>query len=215
MKRQAINIFVLFSITLMTALPVNANPTPEMIQLYYQAADGDESKTEAAYDTLTALIEQEGARPLTLVYQGSAETLLGRDAWMPWNKMKYVEQGLAKIEKGLNLISTDSLPLPEQERVLGLPEYQLSRAMAATTYTQLPDMFNHFDPGYDLYLQLLEEPEFLQQPFAASAWVYRYAIEAAVKAEDRQQAQKWLTLMEEKQRNNPETVAARQFISEN
>lgn len=214
MKRQVIRILAVLSITIMAASSVNANPTPEMLQLYYQAADGDESKTEAAYDTFTALIDREGSTPLTLVYQGSAETLLGRDAWMPWNKMKYVEQGLAKIEKGLNLIATDSLPLAEQERVMGLPEYQLSRAMAATTFTQLPDMFNHFEPGYELYLQLLSETEFVYQPFAASAWVYRYAIEAAIRAEDRQQAEKWLTLMEEKQSDNAQTVAARQLISE-
>ena len=40
---------------------------------------------------------------------------------------------------------------------MGLPEYYLSRAMAATTFTQLPGMFNHFEPGYELYLQLLAE----------------------------------------------------------
>ena len=215
MRRQIISTLTALGISFMVMQPACANPTPEMIQLYYQAADGDESKTEEAYNAFTALTEKEGAKPLTLVYQGSAETLLGRDAWMPWNKMKYVEQGLAKISKGLNLISVNNIPLAEQERIMGLPEYYLSRALAATTFTQLPDMFNHFEPGYELYLQLLAEPEFTQQPFAASAWVYRYAIEAAVRAEDKQQAQKWITLMEGKQSDNPETVAARRFFSEN
>ena len=213
MKCQIIGALAAVGMGFFTMQPACANPTPEMIQLYYQAADGDESKTEEAYNAFTALVEKEGAKPLTLVYQGSAETLLGRDAWMPWNKMKHVEQGLAKISKGLTLLSANNLTLAEQENIMGLPEYYLSRAMAATTYTQLPDLFNHFEPGYELYLQLLAEPEFAEHPFMASSWVYRYAIEAAVRAEDRQQAQKWLTLMKEKQSDHPDTVAARNFLS--
>lgn len=72
--------------------------------------------------------------------------------------MKFTERGLATIRKGLDLMANQPMPIQEQQRLQGLPEYQLATAMAATTYTSLPDMFNHFERGYELYLTLLDEP---------------------------------------------------------
>ena len=103
---------------------------------------------------------------------------MGRDAFLPWNKMKFVEKGLATIDKSLHLLSDFETPIHEQERIQGLPESYLTRAMAAVTYSSLPDMFNHFERGYDLFIALLAEDNFRQQHFAATSWVYRYAIEA-------------------------------------
>ncbi|KOF27223.1 hypothetical protein ACX09_20850, partial [Vibrio alginolyticus] len=94
-----------------------------------------------------------------------------------------------------------------------LPEYQLATAMAATTYTSLPDMFNHFERGYELYLTLLDDPSFNQQPFAATAWVYLYAIEAALRAEDMEQAQKWLAKMESFDSTHLETQTAKALLA--
>ena len=191
-----------------------ANPTPEALSMYNQAAQGDEEMVEAAHDALKSILDKEGATPLTLVYLGSTETLQGRDAFLPWNKMKYVEKGLATIDKSLTLLNSIEQPVAEQARVQGLPEAYLTRAMAATTYTSLPDMFNHFDRGYDLYLDLLSEDEFSHQSFAATAWIYRYAITASIRAQDFAQAQSWLAVMEEKDSSNIETMTAKALVSQ-
>jgi len=191
-----------------------ANPTPEELSMYNQAAQGDEEMVEAAHDALKSILDKEGATPLTLVYLGSTETLQGRDAFLPWNKMKYVEKGLATIDKSLTLLNSIEQPVAEQARVQGLPEAYLTRAMAATTYTSLPDMFNHFDRGYDLYLGLLSEEEFSHQNFAATAWIYRYAITASIRAQDFAQAQSWLAVMEEKDSSNIETMTAKALVSQ-
>ncbi|MDK9764486.1 hypothetical protein KI743_21005 [Vibrio sp. D420a] len=191
-----------------------ANPTPEALSMYNQAAQGDEEMVEAAHDALKSILDKEGATPLTLVYLGSTETLQGRDAFLPWNKMKYVEKGLATIDKSLTLLNSIEQPVAEQERVQGLPEAYLTRAMAATTYTSLPDMFNHFERGYDLYLDLLSEEGFAHQNFAATAWIYRYAITASIRAEDLTQAQSWLAVMEEKDSSNIETMTAKALVSQ-
>ncbi|MFM2600325.1 hypothetical protein [Vibrio fortis] len=191
-----------------------ANPTPEALSMYNQAAQGDEEMVEAAHDALKSILDKEGATPLTLVYLGSTETLQGRDAFLPWNKMKYVEKGLATIDKSLTLLNSIEQPVAEQARVQGLPEAYLTRAMAATTYTSLPDMFNHFDRGYDLYLDLLSEDEFSHQNFAATAWIYRYAITASIRAQDFAQAQSWLAVMEEKDSSNIETMTAKALVSQ-
>jgi len=191
---------------------VLANPSAEVLSIYNQAAQGDEDQVDVAYERLNETLEQQGATPLTLVYLGSTETLMGRDAFMPWNKMKYVEKGLSTIDKSLHLLNDFDTPLHEQERIQGLPESYLTRALAAATYTSLPDMFNHFERGYDLYLLLLSEEEFRHQHFAATAWVYRYAIEASIRAEDIPQAEKWLAVMETQDANNIETMTAKALI---
>lgn len=85
--------------------------------------------------------------------------------------------------------------------------------MAATTFTSLPDMFNHFERGYELYLSLFDEPSFSQQPFAATSWIYRYAIEAALRAEDVQQAKTWLAQMEQLGDSNLETQTAKALLA--
>lgn len=190
-----------------------ANPTAEILAHYSQAGDGNEAMVDSVYKQLHSLIEQQGAKPLTMVYLGSTQTLQGRDAFLPWNKMKYTEQGLATIAKGIGLLDTLPEDINQQQRVQGLPETYLAQAMAAVTYTSLPDMFNHFERGYDLYLNLLNNDDFIQQPFAASAWVYHTGIAAALKADDRPQAQVWLSTMEDLDANNPQTQAAKSLVA--
>ncbi len=205
---------LLIASTAFTAHLAYANPDQALIDRYNLAAEGDESLVDPVHQQLSTLLEQQGAKPLTMVYLGSTETLQGRDAFLPWNKMKYTEKGLATIDKGINMLDTLPKSVWEQERIQGLPEGYLARAMAAATYTSLPDLFNHFDRGYDLFIDLLQEPEFEQQPFAASAWVYRYAIQAALRAEDRTQAQTWFGVMLRKGKENLETMNARALLSQ-
>lgn len=190
-----------------------ANPDQSLINQYNLAADGESGLVDNVYGQLNALIEREGAKPLSLVYLGSTQTLQGRDAFLPWNKMKFTEEGLATINKGLGMLHTLPPSLNEQQRIQGLPEGYLARAIAATTYTSLPDMFNHFDRGYELYLELLSEPEFHSQPFAATSWIYRYAIQAALRAEDLPQAKVWLSDMENLDRDNLDTRAAQAQVN--
>ena len=92
-----------------------AAPSDKLIEQYNQAAQGDEEKVESVYEQLQGQIEKQGGDALTLVYLGSTQTLMGRDAFLPWNKMKYVEQGLGTIAKGLDMLSGDTTPVPLQE----------------------------------------------------------------------------------------------------
>lgn len=204
---------VLSSIVITATNPALANPTPEMLALYNQAVSGDESKVDEAYQLLNDNLTQQGATPLNLVYLGSTQALQGRDAFLPWNKMKLTEKGLATIDKALNLLGNLNTPLAQQDNVQGLPEAYLTQAMAAVTYSQLPDLFNHFERGYDLFIGLLSEPQFEQQHFAATAWIYRYAIQASLRANDLEQATKWLQIMESKDPQHADTIAAKVLIT--
>ncbi|RBM27542.1 hypothetical protein [Vibrio tarriae] len=196
----------------LSAWPVFALPSEAMIQRYNQAAQGDEKLVEPLYADLEKLVAQEGATALSLVYLGSTRTLMGRDAFLPWKKMRYSEEGLAMIEKGLSLLSANTSNSEEIRN--GLPVQMLAMAVAAATYTSMPDMFNHFERGYDLYLNLLADPQFQTQPFAATAWIYRLAIVAALRANDEAQARLWLEAMQQADAQHPDTQQAQAFLSQ-
>lgn len=200
--------------TALSSFYLAANPTPDILNNYYSAAEGNEEMVDTVYSQLKQLVDEQGAKPVTMVYLGSTQTFQGRDALLPWNQMKYVEKGLATIAKGVNMIDSLPIDINEQERIQGLPEAYLTQAIAAITYTSLPDMFNHFERGYDLYLELLNDPQFLDQPFAASSWIYLNAIQAAIRAKDLPQAQTWLATMQSLDANNAETQTALQLLSD-
>lgn len=204
---------IVLSSIVVTTNPALANPTPDTLALYNQAVSGDESKVDEVYKQLSDNLNQQGATPLNLVYLGSTQALQGRDAFLPWNKMKFTEKGLATIDKALNLLGNLNTPLEQQDIVQGLPEAYLTQAMAAVTYSQLPDLFNHFERGYDLFIGLLSEPQFEQQHFAATAWIYHYAIQASLRANDLDQATKWLQIMESKDPQHADTIAAKVLIT--
>jgi len=198
--------------SLLIAANVIAAPSEELIAQYNLAAEGDEDKVEQVYQQLEQQISQQGADPLSLVYLGSTQTLMGRDAFMPWNKMKYTEQGLATISKGLDLLNAQATPIEQQDFRQGLPESILARSIAGSTFTSLPDMFNHFERGYDIFLDLLADNSFNAQHYDAISWVYIYAIQAALRAEDKPQAKKWVAEMQARSPNHPMTLQAKAIV---
>ncbi|MGL5431208.1 MAG: hypothetical protein ACRC9S_10900 [Vibrio sp.] len=222
MKTRTWLSFTTYTAILLVSLsvgPVYALPSEAMIQRYNQAAQGDEKLVEPLYTDLENLLAQEGASALSLVYLGSTRTLMGRDAFLPWKKMRYSEEGLAMIDKGLTLLSGHTNTSSEhtahsEERRSGLPTQMLAIAVAAATYTAMPDMFNHFERGYDLYLNLLADPQFQTQPFASSAWIYRLAIVAALRGKDEEQAQLWLKTMQQADAQHPDTQQAQALLSQ-
>lgn len=209
---KTVKLVSLFSLSLLVTSNAFSAPSEALIAEYNLAAQGDEDKVEQVYQQLDTQIAEQGADPLSLVYLGSTQTLMGRDAFMPWNKMKYTEQGLATISKGLDLLNQQQTPIEQQEFRQGLPESLLAKSIAGTTFTSLPDMFNHFERGYDIFLDLLADESFTQQHYDAISWVYIYAIQAALRADDKPQADEWLKQMQQRNANHPMTVQAQTII---
>lgn len=210
MKLTRLNTF--FAAAILISAHAFSAPSETLIADYNLAAEGDEDKVEQVFEQLDKQIQSQGADALSLVYLGSTQTLMGRDAFMPWNKMKYTEQGLATISKGLDLLTSDSTPIEQQEIRQGLPESFLAKAIAGATFTSLPDMFNHFERGYDIFLDLLSEDAFAKQHYDATSWIYIYAIQAALRAEDGNQAQKWVEQMQARNPNHPMTIQAQALV---
>lgn len=125
-----------------------------------KARAGDSKAVDTAIAAFTSLSRQEPGNPLLRAYQGSAEALQGRDALLPWNKMKYTENGLATIDKALQQLA------PEHDRELarGVPIVLETRLVAASTFLVLPDLFKRSPSGHQQLQALIAHPALLKAP---------------------------------------------------
>lgn len=156
-------------------------------QLYQRAADGEKSATRDAESALARLAEQYPNDPVAQLLHGSSQTLRGRDAWMPWNKLNYTEDGLEQMSDALRLLGDehwdyrfDSLPVPVYVRMV-----------AGINFVEVPDMFGRFEQGFELLQQLSEDPAITSLPTDVQSLIHYYAARAADKASEesvRQQA---------------------------
>ncbi len=104
---------------------------------------------------LRELVEADPQSPLFLVYLGSSETLIARDAWWPWTKMRYLESGLDKIDRALALLR----PEHEQQRVGKAVVGEWVRTTAHQTFLKVPEFSNRSQHAEELAQQLKQYRE--------------------------------------------------------
>ncbi len=136
---------------------------------------GDDAALAKAYALFEKLLAEQPGHPLYLAYLGSATTLKGRAAWMPWNKLKYVEQGLHFIDKGLAQLT------PEHDRALlrNVPVSIETRLVAISTFLGIPGFFHRFDSAKELLQFALTDPAFAASPPEVQGRLYMQAALAA------------------------------------
>ncbi len=94
-----------------TRLAANPNDQEALLKLgiYYhnRGGEGDEKAVDKAVDFLDRLLQLNNRHTVAMAFYGSAVTMQGRDAFLPWNKMKYVNEGIGKLDKAVMLDSTN------------------------------------------------------------------------------------------------------------
>lgn len=138
----------------MKLLPLHADKAVQvpdtLYKAYFEVVD-EKISAEPVCDQLSHYTSQvEG-----LVLYGSCQTLMGRDAWLPWNKMRYVNEGLVHIERALTDLNT-----ADNKRLFqGIPVYVFVWMMAASNYLNLPDnMFHTRQRGLALLEKIKAQP---------------------------------------------------------
>lgn len=147
------------------AATVHAAPTElkpngfaEARQLFGAAAGGDKDASDKAIAAFQAISAAYPGHPVFAAYEGSVNTIKGRDALMPWDKMKFVEKGANAIEKALAQLT----PAHDETIINGSPESQLVRLVAVETLMQLPEFFNRKAGAKRALEQGLAAPLFAQ-----------------------------------------------------
>ncbi len=151
-------------------------------QQFVAGSAGDASARDAAIEAFEKLNGSQPGNPVFLAYQGAAIAMRGRDAAMPWDKMKFAEKGADMVEKAVSLLG------PEHDTVLlnGAPASIETRLVAANTLLNLPE-FMHRRAGAKRALQeALDSPALAQAP--ASLRASAFATAARVAAEEKRSA---------------------------
>jgi len=166
-----------------TALFVHAADPAEVAAAraeFFKAVAGDGGAVKTASAQFYALHGREPDHVLVRAYWGSCLALQGREAFMPWNKMRHTEDGLAQLDKALGRLT------PEHDRELldGASVGLETRLVAASTFLALPEMFRRFDAGKRLVEESLRHPAFASQPAAMQAR-FHYQASKVARKEDR------------------------------
>ncbi len=134
----------------------------------FDAARVDEKHLDAAIAALRSLPADPQRQPLAAACLGSAMALQGKAAWMPWNKLKFTEQGLDQIDAALAMLK------PEHGAVLvrGVPVSLQTRLVAAATFVAVPDgLFHRRADGRKQLAALRADPLLASAPPAFRAEV--------------------------------------------
>jgi hypothetical protein len=114
---------------------------------FEQGLAGSEKDNERAAEQFRTLSEQEPGNPFYLAYYGSTFTIMGRDAYLPWKKLKLGEKGLDMIDKALRMLD----PAHDSAMLLGVPLSMGTRLVAISTFIKVPDkIFHRYDAGKKL-----------------------------------------------------------------
>jgi len=122
---------------------------------FSKARQGDTAQLDAAVTAFLATPGNPAMKPVYAAYLGSAYTLQGKAAWMPWNKMKYTDKGLDAIDQALAGLR------PEHDRLLvqGVPASLATRMVAAATFVAVPDgLFHRRAAGKSLLAEMRRSP---------------------------------------------------------
>jgi hypothetical protein len=142
--------------------------------VFQRAAAGEKSEVEPTIAAFEALARAEPRNPVYAAYLGSAISLKARAAWMPWNKMKYSEQGLDHIDRALETLKPDH----DRQAMRGVPVSLETRFVAASTFINLPDgIFHRRAAGLKLLDDVQRHPA-----FPAAAEPFRSAVKRAAAA---------------------------------
>jgi hypothetical protein len=148
----------------------------DALKTFQQARNGEDRQIEPAIAAFDALARAEPQQPAYAAYLGSALTLKAREAWMPWNKLKYSEQGLDHIDQALAALR----PQHDSQLLRGVPVSMETRLVAASTFLALPDgIFHRRASGKKLVDALLHHPALATAPAGYREAVQKLAAQAA------------------------------------
>jgi len=181
--------------------------TPENIDLRYELAlhchaivqkEKDNDVWERAEKLFQEILAVKPEHVAALVYYGSLLTIKGRDALLPWNKLRYVEQGCDKMDKAVQ-IAPDNINI---------------RIVRALNNIHLPDFFNRLPYCLEDFENIRKRPEFNHLDPASRQQILYYSGQAFEKDDQAVKAIESYKKAISINGHNPLAVQARQALKE-
>lgn len=122
----------------------------QMVEQYY-AATREQADLDQVTDAFTDWQTEHPGDHMAKMYLGALLCLQGRDAWMPWNKVKYVNQCLDQMDDAVDTITAEAPEL--------LDRALLERGFVTAS---LPGMFNRTDTALEDFAHVRSAPLWTQ-----------------------------------------------------
>jgi hypothetical protein len=107
-------------------------------QLFEQARAGSTEAVVPAQEAFKDLLHSDASNPLFVAYYGSTFAIRARDGGAPWQKIKWINEGIDNIDRALALLG----PQYDTRTMRGVPVSLETRLVAVATYIPLPGLFN-------------------------------------------------------------------------
>ncbi|MFZ6778999.1 hypothetical protein ACO0LD_19405 [Undibacterium sp. Ji83W] len=144
------------SLALLVSSQAMAFSEPEFKTAFQQFTQSGKGSEEAAASAFNELLKQDPASPLIMAYAGASTGRLAVTTMFPWKKMSYAEDGMAMLEKALQLAAAN-----ENAQAHGSTPVILEvKYVAASTFLAVPAFMNRGPRGVKLLNEVLEHKQF-------------------------------------------------------
>lgn len=155
------------------------------------AQAGDAAALQRAADAFEALLRAQPGNPVLLAYSGAATAMKASTTMLPWKKMGFAEDGLAQLDKALDLLTTaHDAPLYRHT-----PAVLETRLTAANTFLAVPGFMNRGERGAKLLQQVLDSPLLAASPLPFRGVVWMRAGRQAQRDQRTADARRWYGLV--------------------
>jgi hypothetical protein len=160
---------------------------PEFQAALQQLTSPSGSK-EAAAESFSALLKKEPGNPLLMAYAGSATSSLATTTSLPWKKMSFAEDGMALLDKALQLVAAS-----DGSAMHGATPVVLEVKFAASnTFLAVPGFMNRGPRGEKLLSEVLAHKQFEQAALGFRGAVWMRAARLALEQKRSDDARRFL-----------------------
>ena len=149
--------------------PRDTSVLMELGHLYHDlGAAGDGGAVEKGVRTFDQLLAIDSANAVAVAYRGALVTMQGRDAWWPPNKLKYMKQGCAELDKAIDMD----------------PGNIMVHLIRGINGLALPDYAGRLSTSLEDFIVVLRRPDFQEQTKELKAFTLYYGGVAHKRADD-------------------------------
>ncbi|HRD96781.1 MAG TPA: hypothetical protein PLA97_10340 [Rubrivivax sp.] len=211
-RRQATRTLALLGASLMLPMgPLLAATEADFLAAtkdFDAAQAGDAAALQRAADAFQTLQRAEPTNPVLLAYSGAATAMKASTTMLPWKKLGFAEDGLALLDKALELLT----PAHDAPLYRSTPAVLETRLTAANTFLAVPGFMNRGERGARLLQQVLDSPLLAASPLPFRGVVWMRAGRQAQKDQRGADARRWYELV--LAQNAPQAAAARAALKD-